>query len=86
MKMIKSAIGGTLIGIGGGGVLALSLNSLLPSLHAPAGDQAVLVGTLMYGVGVFGGIMGALLGGIQEPAPTPYAELAIQRQAASTAA
>jgi len=40
----------------------------------------------MYGVGVFGGIMGALLGGIQEPAPTPYAELAIQRQAASTAA
>jgi len=38
------------------------------------------------GVGVFGGIMGALLGGIQEPAPTPYAELAIQRQAASTAA
>ena len=51
MKMIKSAIGGTLIGIGGGGVLALSLNSLLPSVHAAPGDQAVFVGTLMYGRG-----------------------------------
>jgi hypothetical protein len=82
MKMIKGAINGTLIGMGSGGVLALGLNGLLPSLHAAAGDQAVFVGTLMYGVGVFGGIMGALLGGTQEPAPTPYAELAIQRQAA----
>ena len=82
MKMIKSAIGGTLIGIGGGGVLALSLNSLLPSLHAAPGDQAVFVGTLMYGVGVFGGIMGALLGGTSVPAPTPYAAAYRERQAA----
>jgi hypothetical protein len=73
MKMINGAISGTLIGIGGGGVLALGLNGLLPSLHPAAGDQAVFVAAVMYGVGVFGGIMGALLAGMRDRAPLAYA-------------
>jgi hypothetical protein len=82
MKMIRGAISGTLIGMGSGVVLAAVLQSVLPSLRAATSELAIFIATLMYGVGVFAGIMGALLAGMQQPTPVALAARAVERRAA----
>ena len=82
MKMINGAIMGAALGMGGGTTLGVILNAVVPSLHATSADQAVFVATLMYGVGVYGGIMGSLVAGMRERPIVAASDFALERQAA----